>query len=97
MGKKIFLLFMALFFVPSVVMGECLDVRGATDWYVQGGHTVIIYREITPLAYLNIPYCILRASSEIQLLKTYLCDGDKILIDGDRCTIRSVRSSSFSY
>jgi len=97
MGKKIFLLLMALFFVPSVVMGECLDVRGATDWYVQGGHTVIIYGEITPLAYLNITYCVLRASSEIQLLKTYLCDGDKILIDGNQCTIRSVRSSNLSY
>ena len=97
MGKKIFLLFMALFFVPSVVRGECLDVRGATDWYIQGGHTVIIYRDITPLAYLNIPYCVLRASPGIQFLKTYLCDGDKILIDGNQCTIRSVRSSNLSY
>ena len=88
---------MALFFIPSVVMGECLDVRGSTDWYVQGGHKLIIYKEITPLAYLDIPYCILRASSEIRLLKTYLCDGDKILVDGDQCTIRSVRSSGFSY
>jgi hypothetical protein len=95
MRKKIILLCVVLLFVPTFAMGDCLDVRRSTSWYIQGGHTLILYSGITPLAYVDIPYCILNPSSQIQLMKSYLCDGDKVLIDGDPCTILRVRSSTF--
>jgi hypothetical protein len=97
MGKNIILLSVALFFLPGLVMGDCLDVRGFTSWYVQGSHRLILYRGMTPLAHLDIPYCALSSSSEIRLLKSYLCDGDKILVDGDDCTILAVSSQGFFY
>ena len=93
--KKIvlFALFLSLF--PNLASGDCVDVRGFTDMYVQGGHTLILYRGSTPAAFLSIPYCTLMPTSDIRLIKSYICDGEKIFVDGEACTIMSVQSSSF--
>ena len=48
-----------------------------------------------PIARVAVPYCTLNPSSSIRLLKSYVCDGDKIMIDGSGCLIMSVSSSSF--
>jgi len=93
--KKIILFTFLLLLFPNLAPGDCTDVRGFTDMYVQGGHTLILYRGSIPVAFLTIPYCSLRPTSNIRLLKSYLCDGEKIMIDGEACTILSVHSDSF--
>ena len=86
---------LALFFVPSLGLADCLNIRGVTGLYVEGAHSVTLYRGMAPVAYLNVPYCNIREDSNIRLNKAYLCDGDKILIDGEECTLVSVGSSAF--
>jgi len=66
-----------------------------TGWYVEGAHNITLYRGMAPMAYLDVPYCNIKNDSNIRLNKAYLCDGDKILIDGEECTLVSVGSSAF--
>jgi hypothetical protein len=47
-----------------------------------------------PIARVDVPYCTLDPSSSIRLLKSYVCSGDKIIIDGAGCMIMNVFSSS---
>lgn len=93
--KKIILFSLLLLSFPNLASGDCADVRGFTDMYVQGGHTLILYRGPTPLAFLSVPYCTLTSTSDIRLTKSYVCDGEKVIVDGEACTILSVQSASF--
>jgi hypothetical protein len=97
MGKKIVILLslgIALL-SPRIVLSDCVDLGRATSWYVQGAHSIIFYGGLMPIARVAVPYCTLNPSSSIRLLKSYVCDGDKIMIDGSGCLIMSVSSSSF--
>ena len=82
-----------LLFVPNLVSAGCADVTRATGYYIQGGHDIIVYSRMTPLAYINIFQCNLRSESRIQFTNSYLCDSDYIIVDGDSCPIFSVRTS----
>ena len=84
-----------LLFVPSLGLADCLSIRDVTGWYIEGAHSITLYRGMAPIAYLDVPYCNIRDNSTIRLNKAYLCDGDKILIDGEECTLVSVSSSAF--
>jgi hypothetical protein len=97
MGKKVaVLLGVAVVLVsPSIVFSDCVDLGRATSWYVQGAHSIIFYGGLMPIARVDVPYCALNPSSSIRLLKSYVCDGDKIIIDGSGCLIMSVSSNSF--
>ena len=79
---------------PNPALSDCKDIGRYTSYYVQGAHTVIFYNESWPIPYFDIPYCSIRPESTIRPVKSYVCDGDKIFIDGEACTIMSVFSSS---
>lgn len=97
MGKKIgiFLGLGIVLLSPNIVLSDCVDLGRANSWYVQGGHSIIFYSGPTPIARVNVPYCTLSSSSSVRLLKSYVCDGDKIIIDGSACMIMTISSSSF--
>ncbi len=97
MGKKLMALLgvVVTLFFPSIVFSDCVDLGRATSWYVQGGHSIIFYGGLMPIARVDVPYCALSPSSSIRLLKSYVCDGDKIIIDGSGCVIMSISSTSF--
>ncbi len=82
-----------LLVVPNMVSAGCADVSRATGYYIQGAHDIIVYSQMTPLAYINVFQCNLFGDSRIQLTKAYLCDSDYIIIDGDSCPIFSIRTS----
>ena len=86
---------LSLFLVPHLVLADCLNIRGVTGWYIEGAHAITLYRGMAPVAYLGVPYCNIRDDSAIRLNRAYLCDGDKILIDGEECTLVSVSSAAF--
>jgi hypothetical protein len=44
-----------------------------------------------PVVRFDVQNCDVRASSKIQLLKSYVCDGDEIVIDGKRCVIMEIK------
>jgi hypothetical protein len=96
MRRKILILLglMILLLSPTLASSDCVDLGGSTSWYVRDGHTIIFYEGMTPLALLDISGCIVSSSSNIHLLKNYVCDNDKIIIDGEECSIMTVSSAS---
>ena len=86
-----------LLFAPNLVLGDCVDVSRTTSYYIQGAHDVILYYRLTPLAYINVQWCNIFSDSSVQITKGYLCDSDKILIDGQACDIFSLKSSTTTY
>ncbi len=96
MGKKVVVLFViaVALISPSIAFSDCVDLGRATGWYVQGGHSIIFYGGLMPIARIDVPYCALSPSSTVYPLKRYVCDGDKIIIDGSGCMVINVSSSS---
>ena len=97
MGKKIVVLLISamLLLFSSQALADCVSLVSFTDWFAQDAHNVIFYRGTRPLGTLNIPNCSINRSSTILLSTSYVCDSDKIIIDGVECTIRTVTSASF--
>ncbi len=95
MKKKVLIILsvFALMLFSNLVLADCVDVSRATSYYIQGGHDVIIYNRLTPLAYVTIRWCNLYSDSSVQLTSGYLCDSDRIIVDGDACPIFTIRSS----
>ncbi len=82
---------------PNLALSDCVDLRRATSWYVRGGHTIIFYDEKRPLASVDVWACTVNPSSNVRLLQDYVCDADKIVIDGEECNIMTVYSASTTY
>jgi hypothetical protein len=78
----------------SIALSDCVDLGRASSWYVQGAHSIIFYGGLMPIARVDVPYCTPNPSSSIRLLKSYVCDGDRMIIDGSGCMIMNVSSSS---
>jgi hypothetical protein len=95
MKKHLFILWASiLLFLPITAFADCVDVSRATSYYIQGAHDVILYFRLTPLAFVNVPWCNIYSDSTIQNTTAYLCDSDKIIIDGAACDIFSIKSST---
>jgi hypothetical protein len=82
---------------PGLVLSDCVDFERYTSFYVQGGHAIIFYSGLRPIASVDVPYCLLSPSSSVRLIKSYVCDGDSIMIDGSKCLIMSVSSGPPGY
>lgn len=80
--------------VPNLALADCLDLGNFTSWFRQDNHTIIIYRGARALAILKIPDCDIQPGSSIRLLRSYVCDSDKIIINGAEYSIWSVQSLS---
>jgi len=94
--SRLIFLGLILLFLPNLVWADCVDATRVTSYYIQGAHDFILYNRLTPAAYVNVPWCNIFSDSVIQTTAGYICDGDKVIIDGQACDIFSVRSSSFS-
>jgi hypothetical protein len=96
MGKRtvVFLIFAILSLSPYLALADCVNLGGFTNWYAEDAHNIVFYRGSRPVGRLNIPDCTIHPSSSIHLITSYVCDSDKIIIDGEECTIMTVRSSS---
>ena len=85
---------MSLLF-SSLALADCVSLASFTDWFAQDAHNIVFYRGARPLATVNVPDCSIKPSSAILLTKSYVCDSDKIIIDGEECSIMTVTSASF--
>lgn len=96
MRKKILILFgfAILLLLPTLASSDCVDLGRSTSWYIQGGHKIIFYEGMRPIAFLDISYCAMNSSSDIRLLKNYICNNDNIIIDGVQCSIMTVSSAA---
>jgi len=94
MKKNIFFLLMLTvwLFSPGVAVSDCTDLSRSTSWYVQDEHTIIFYAQNSPIAQIDLQDCAVSASSNIRLLKSYMCDSDRIVVDGQECAIMTLKS-----
>lgn len=82
---------MVLSLIPGLSLADCLDLSSFTGWALQDSNRIIFYRDRRPLALIHIPDCSIRPDSSVRLLQSYVCDGDKIEIDGEACSIMTVK------
>ena len=80
--------------LPAVVLADCGDIGGFNSFSISGGNTVTLYTGVNPFVKFDTQ-CEIKPTSRIQLIKGYVCDGDEILVDGERCTILNVVTSGF--
>jgi hypothetical protein len=92
MGRKIFILlgFSLLLLSPSLAQCDCADFTRMTSWAVQGSSTVIFYTGNLPIAQIDLRDCTVDSSSNIRLTKTYVCDSDSLMVNGQECAIMSL-------
>jgi hypothetical protein len=96
MKKNILLLLCLSIFlaVPNPAVSDCVDFARVTSWYVQDEKTIIFYIRNNPVAEVVLQDCSVLSSSKIRFLKTYICDEDSLIIDGKKCAILSLTSTS---
>ncbi len=93
--KIVILVWLAIVLLcPSSALSDCAELKRSTSIYVAGSHSIIFYSGLMPIGRVEVPYCTVNPSSNVRLLESYVCDGDKILIDGLQCTIMSVYPGS---
>ncbi len=81
-------------FFPNLVLSDCTDFGRVTSWYVQDENTIIFYSQYRPVAKIVLDDCTVNSSSNIRFLKTYMCDSDSLLVDGEECSIMTLTSAS---
>jgi hypothetical protein len=87
----IFLMGLLLFFcLPSPGFADCAPLGRMDRWVVQEDGSIAFYAENTPLGTVELEDCTVNSSSVIQFLAPSVCDGDEILVNGERCMIASL-------
>ena len=96
MKNKIFILLSlsALLFSPNFAVSDCVDFGRVTNWNVQDENTIIFYSRNNPVAKIVLQDCTVNSSSDILPTKSYMCDEDNLIIDGQECAIISLTSAS---
>ena len=96
MRKKLLSLWIVILLsaAPTVALSDCVDLGRVSSYYIQGAHTVIFYVGMRPVAQVEIPYCNIYQDSNIRLTRTYTCDNDKVIVDGEQCMIGTVSSGA---
>ena len=79
-----------LLVVPNVVLAGCTDLGGFTSFSVTG-NTVTLYSGTKPFVKFDVR-CDVQPKSRLQLIKSDVCDGDEVLVDGVKCTILNLTS-----
>jgi hypothetical protein len=86
--------FSALLFSPILAISDCTDFGRVTSWSVQNENTIIYYSRNTPVAKIVLQDCTVNSSSNIRVTKSYMCDEDSLIIDGQECAIMELTSAS---
>jgi len=78
--------------LPNLVLADCVDLGSFTSFSVTGSNRVTLYWMNKPYVRFDVQSGI-DPTSNLQLIKGYVCDGDEVLVDGFRSTILNVTSS----
>ena len=92
----ILLCLIILLIIPKAVLADCVHLGGRihggfNSFSLTDGNKIILYSRSVPVAKFDIQDCKIKPTSKIRLLKSYMCDGDKIEIDGERCVMLDVQ------
>jgi len=93
MKKNIFfpLCLVIFFVVPSLSSAECTHIGGFSHFSLEGVNKVTLFSGSTPVVRFDVQSCSVQPKSKIELIKSDVCDGDEIMIDGSRCTIMEIK------
>ncbi len=80
-----------LIFLPNPGLAECTDIGGFDNFSLEGANTVVLYSGSNPVARFDVQNCQVSTSSKIRLIRSYVCDGNEVMIDDARCTIMEIR------
>ena len=78
--------------LPTLVFADCDDLGGYSNFILQGYNTVVLYAGSTPMGQFDVQSCNVTPTSTILLIKSMVCDGDDVMIDGSRCRVMNVKS-----
>ena len=94
MKKKLLVLFClgVSVILPNLVFADCADVGGYSNFVLQGDNTVILYARGVPFTKFDVQ-CPIQSTSQLMFLKSSVCDGDDVMVDGSKCTVLNVKSS----
>ncbi len=88
----VFPLYLVIFFlVPSLSSAECTHIGGFSHFSVEGANTVTLFSGSIPAVRFDVLGCSVQPKSKIELIKSDVCDGDEIMIDGSRCRIIEIK------
>lgn len=91
-GRVIKLIFPPIFIlIWTLAHADCVGVYSANSWEFLDSHSIILYDFSKPLAVLRIPWCNVFNLSDICLTENNICEGDKLIVDNERCEIREVQ------
>ena len=92
-GSHLILVCAAIFLLlPGLVLADCDDLGGFANFVLQGSNTVVLYAGSSPVGQFDVQSCNVTSTSSILLIKTMVCDGDEVMIDGSRCPVMNVKS-----
>ena len=77
--------------LPNPVSADCISIAGFNRFSLQG-NTVALYAGSNPVARFDVQNCTVQPSSQIDPIKTDVCDGDEIMIDESRCVMMEIKS-----
>jgi len=81
-----------LVLLPNLVLADCAGLGNFTSFSVVWSNTVTLYWFNKPFVKFDVQGSI-EPTSKLQLVKSYVCDGDDVLVDGFKVTILNVTSS----
>ena len=91
--KRLILVLLGIFLIlPNLASAGCQDLGGYNSFVISRGSTVILYAGSTPIGQFDLQSCDVQPQSRIMLLNSMVCDGDEVVIDGNRCTVMDVKS-----
>ncbi|RMF34316.1 MAG: hypothetical protein D6747_05125 [Chlorobiota bacterium] len=90
MARWVGALVIALACICGSARADCADFSDISGWKLIDSHTIVLYRGSCAAAILQVPWCWIFPTSRIQLLKTYMCPWDRIVVDGTVCVVTEI-------
>ncbi len=82
---------MTILFIPALVTAECTQIGAFTRFALERENTVLLYYVNSPVVRFDVQSCEIQPWSSIQILHSYMCDGDQLVIDGLKCVIMEIQ------
>ncbi len=87
----ILLVALVLFFcLPHLGFADCTEIGNFDNFRVQDDGSIIFYTGNAALGKVQLQDCTAGPASDIRLPGLSVCDGDEIMVDGQKCTILSL-------
>jgi hypothetical protein len=80
-----------VFLLPNSSPAECGHIGNFSSFALEGANRVVLYSGSKPVASFDVQNCSVQPTSRIELIKSDICDGDEIMIDGSKCNMMEIK------